>query len=405
MRRIISLLTLAAAMTLTLAAQPEGVDASGTVWTEARLDRAPAFAWTGERDGVRSLEFAGQDYRGKATRVYALYGAPVGASAAKPVPAIVLVHGGAGRAFPEWVRQWVARGYAALALDVGGADAPADAVGPRGFGGYKQIAEPLTDQWSFHAVANVINAHSLLRNFPEVDPSRTAIMGVSWGGYLTQLAVSFDHRFRAAVPVYGCGYRIEDDEVLQRFAHYTPEEKRRWSDNWDPASHLRRNRTPMLFVNGTEDKIFRLRPYHSTYRLIADEWRTVKMTVGFRHGQEPATSVREVERFIDSFCLPHVPPLLRVGAASVEGTRARARISNVGKLSRAVWWSTESPGPYHRDNPGKDDPAKTTAFRSAPARWTENGQLEVTLTPETEVGFFEVEDESGAKSTSEIWFR
>ncbi len=35
-------------------------------------------------------------------------------------PAVVLVHGGGGKAFEEWARLWAERGYAAIAMDLGG---------------------------------------------------------------------------------------------------------------------------------------------------------------------------------------------------------------------------------------------------------------------------------------------
>ena len=64
----------------------------------------------------------------------------------------------------------------------------------------------MEDQWPYHAVADVILAHSLLRSMPEVDAGRIGITGISWGGYLTCVVSGLDDRFRFAVPVYGCGF-------------------------------------------------------------------------------------------------------------------------------------------------------------------------------------------------------
>ena len=78
------------------------------------------------------------------------------------------------------MKLWATRGYAAIAMDLGG-------CGPNGKrladGGpdqgddikFRAIDQPITDQWTYHAVANVILAHSLIRSFPEVDPERTAL--------------------------------------------------------------------------------------------------------------------------------------------------------------------------------------------------------------------------------------
>lgn len=379
----------------------QDIDASGTAWAGASVT-APPLRWLGEREGLRALEFEGPLYRGRETRVYALYGAPTGAEG--PLPAIVLVHGGAGRVFPEWVRHWVGRGYAALALDIGGLDAPKGFEGPRGYGGYNQIAEPLVDQWAYHAVANVVRAHSLLREFPEVDKERTFVYGVSWGGFLTQIAVSLDHRFRAATAVYACGFRVEDDELLRRFAHMSEEERRRWTHYWDSASHLPRCTTPLFFVNGTEDRIFRLKPYHATYRLTREDRRTIKLSVGLSHGQQAATSIPEVERFFDSFAFAERPPLLRLGAVEVREGRAAAQATGSAKIVSACWWSTQSPGPYHRDESSARDLKESSSFRPVSASWSPDGLLRVEVAVGTRVGFFEVTDEYGAKTTSELLF-
>ena len=53
--------------------------------------------------------------------------------------------------------------------------------------------------WCYHGVANVIRAHSLIRSFPEVDDDRTAITGISWGGFLTCIVSGLDDRFKAAI--------------------------------------------------------------------------------------------------------------------------------------------------------------------------------------------------------------
>ena len=52
---------------------------------------------------MRGLYFEGLPWKGKPTRVFAWYGVPKTAAGAK-VPAVVLLYGGGGTAFDEWVR-------------------------------------------------------------------------------------------------------------------------------------------------------------------------------------------------------------------------------------------------------------------------------------------------------------
>ena len=69
---------------------------------------APEF----ESKGVRGIFYDGLPWKGKPTRVFAWYGSPPVPKETK-LPAMVLVHGGGGTAFADWVRLWTGRGYAA----------------------------------------------------------------------------------------------------------------------------------------------------------------------------------------------------------------------------------------------------------------------------------------------------
>lgn len=69
-------------------------------------------------DGIEALAYDGADLGDKHTKVYAHIGFPEDVS--KPVPAVVLVHGGGGHPEDMWIREWNKRGYAAIAMDTTG---------------------------------------------------------------------------------------------------------------------------------------------------------------------------------------------------------------------------------------------------------------------------------------------
>src|SRR6476620_2585105 len=86
-------------------------------WNMSTLSQPPKVYEAQPREpGVRALYFESVSWKGKPTRVFAYYGAPAG----KKLPAMVLIHGGGGTAFAEWVRMWNKRGYAAIAMDTCG---------------------------------------------------------------------------------------------------------------------------------------------------------------------------------------------------------------------------------------------------------------------------------------------
>jgi len=205
-----------------------------TPWNLEVLSNPPEYKWA-EGKEIRSLYYKGEPYRGKPTRVLAYYATP-GSLAGDPskdknLAAIVLVHGGGGKAYPEWVKLWASRGYAAIAMDLSGNDPQKNQRlpdgGPRQRDRDKFAAGlPNTDMWTYHAVANVIRAHSLIRHFPEVDGERTAITGISWGGYLTCIVAGLDNRFNVAAPVYGCGFLHKNSFWLGSFAGMSAEDER-----------------------------------------------------------------------------------------------------------------------------------------------------------------------------------
>lgn len=78
-------------------------------WDLAALEQSPQVYASGfpETNGVKSIFFDGEPYKGKPTRVFAYLAVPKVAPGTK-VPGIVLVHGGLGSAFRRGRRRRLA---------------------------------------------------------------------------------------------------------------------------------------------------------------------------------------------------------------------------------------------------------------------------------------------------------
>jgi len=277
-------------------------------WKLATLDNSPK--WTvlerPKAEDLKAISFPGLPFKGKPTRVFAWLGVPKVKQGEK-VPAMVLVHGGGGTAFEEWVRLWVNRGYAAIAMDTCG-QVPVgnygqwfhdDQGGPAGWGGFDQIHWPREDQWTYHAVADVILAHSLIRSLPEVDPERTGVTGISWGGYLTCIVAGVDHRFKLAVPVYGCGF-YRDTVFEGELKKLKPEEADQWMTWWDPSVYLGEASMPFLWVDGSNDFAYAMNALQKSYRLPKGR-RTLCIRLRMPHGHGGAgENPEEIRVFADS---------------------------------------------------------------------------------------------------------
>jgi cephalosporin-C deacetylase-like acetyl esterase len=325
-----------------------------TPWNLEELSQPPGFAWS-EGDTIRTLYYKGEEYKGKATRVFAYYATPGTLSGDlsrdKNLPAIVLVHGGGGTAFSKWAQLWASRGYAAIAMDLG-------SCGPNRMrladGGPRQrdrekfgaIDEPVTDQWTYHAVANVIRAHSLIRSFPEVDRDRVALTGISWGGYLTCIVAGIDNRFKIAVPVYGCGFLHDNSVWLKQFAEMSAENRAKWVQLWDPSMYVGSAAMPMLFINGGRDFAYPPDSHAKTYALVQSP-KNISFVPDLRHGH-----IFDRPKALEVFIQHHIEdgiPLPKVSSPHVAGKHVKAKVSTKTKLVEAeLHYTLDSLSENHR---------------------------------------------------------
>jgi dienelactone hydrolase len=336
-----------------------------TPWDLKRLSQPPAVEWLDDKSPVRSLLYAGEPYGGKPTRVFA-YCATPGTLAGtkdgdKALPAVVLVHGGGGTAFREWAELWAGRGYAAIAMDLAGSR-PIEgknahdrnnrtrlADGGPGQGDeekFGSIDKAPSEQWPYHAVASVVLAHSLVRSFPEVDPERTAVTGISWGGYLTCIVAGVDSRFDAAVPVYGCGFLHDNSTWLDRFGKMTAEQRERWISLWDPSRYLPAVSMPILFVNGTNDFAYPLDSYQKSYDAVPGA-KQIRVTVNMPHGHPPSWAPAEIGLFVDQH-LKGGSPLPTPSEPRVRGGKLRLTCAGPAKIKSAALHYTSGAEPINK---------------------------------------------------------
>src|SRR6185312_8361701 len=91
--------------------------ARGGPWALEELRKAPKVT-VAKKGATSAIYYESVPYKGKPTRVFAYLARPEKAEG--KLPAMVLVHGGGGKAFREWAELWARRGYVALAMDLAG---------------------------------------------------------------------------------------------------------------------------------------------------------------------------------------------------------------------------------------------------------------------------------------------
>jgi dipeptidyl aminopeptidase/acylaminoacyl peptidase len=186
------------------------------------------------------------------TTVRAWLTLPAAASADSPVPLVLWVHGGPVSSWNAWSWRWnpwllVARGYAVLLPDPALSTGYGQAMIARGHTAWGDT--PFTDVM---AITDAVVAR------PDVDATRTAMMGGSFGGYMANWIAGHTDRFRAIVSHAGLWaldqmFGTTDGPAYWRrtfgdFA-YRPE---RYLAN-SPHLHVDKIVTPMLVIHGDKD--------------------------------------------------------------------------------------------------------------------------------------------------------
>lgn len=398
--------TLFAASTLVAFAKPV------PPWKTDQLFKAPAFEWADQKSPIHALFYTAEPFRGKPTRVFAYYATPATltgtpAPAGTKYPGIVLIHGGGGTAFKEWADLWARRGYAAIAMDLAGsrpdeADNKKRTPIPGGGPGQDHLSkfdtvrtEDFTDDWCYHAVASSILAHSLLRSFPEVDAERTAVTGISWGGYTTCIVASLDSRFKAAVPVYGCGFLNENSSWLPEFERLGPDLTAKWMRMYDPGTWLPQCRVPIFFVNGTNDFHYRLDCYMKSYNAVALTPKNIRIQVKMPHGHQPGWAPMEIGLHVDSLTGTRgEKPLPACSAPELMGDKVKATLRSPVPIKSATLSYSKS-----------GDAINTREWVTVPATLA-NDTVTAPLPPaDSDMCFFNITDERGAMVSSTVWIK
>ena len=177
---------------------------------------------------------------------------PPGASPEKPAPLVVFVHGGPLGSWAGWHWRWnphliTARGYAILMPD------PAISLGY----GQRMVQRGWGD-WGGTPYTDVMAAADAALKRPDLDSSRTALMGGSFGGYMANWVAGQTNRFRCIVthaslwdlrPFHGT---TDSGVAWEREIGDPYREPERYSRQ-SPATNIAAIKTPMLVIHGEQD--------------------------------------------------------------------------------------------------------------------------------------------------------
>ena len=177
---------------------------------------------------------------------------PESASSAAPAPVMLWIHGGPHTSYNAWSWRWcpwlsVARGYAVLMPD------PAMSTG-YGYAG-------LNRGWPRRPDVVYGECEALLDQVlerPELDTSRTALLGASFGGFMANWIAGRTDRFRAIVTHAGPWaleqqHRTTDAAAEKMRVHGHEDDDPEWYRANSPHHSAARVTTPVLISHGDRD--------------------------------------------------------------------------------------------------------------------------------------------------------
>jgi dipeptidyl aminopeptidase/acylaminoacyl peptidase len=177
---------------------------------------------------------------------------PEGASADSPAPLLLWIHGGPLMSWNSWSWRWcpwvlAARGYAVLL--------PNPALS-QGFG--QDFVRRGWGEWGGAPYTDLMAAVDAAEQLPEIDRTRTAAMGGSFGGYMANWVATQTARFNAIV-THASLWDLDAFTGTTDSAYYWEKE---WGDPLREPKRYEQNsphrfadaiRTPMLVIHGDKD--------------------------------------------------------------------------------------------------------------------------------------------------------
>jgi dipeptidyl aminopeptidase/acylaminoacyl peptidase len=165
----------------------------------------------------------------------------------EPAPLLVWVHGGPMTSWNSWHWRWnpwllAARGYAVLLPDPALSTGYGQAFLQRGWPHWGDA--PYTDVL---ALADAAEAR------PDVDASRTAAMGGSFGGYMANWIAGHTDRFDAIVTHASLWALDQFGPTTDAAYYWTTETTEEVASRNTPHAHLDKITTPMLVIHGDKD--------------------------------------------------------------------------------------------------------------------------------------------------------
>jgi dipeptidyl aminopeptidase/acylaminoacyl peptidase len=192
---------------------------------------------------------------------------PVGYERGRRYPTILQIHGGPYARFTYGFERraqiYAGRGYAVLMPN------------PRGSTGYgTKFAQSNVGDWGGKDFQDLMAGVDEVVKMGIADPERLAVMGGSYGGFMTFWAVTQTDRFKAAIGHAGISdwYSFHGQSDIPGLMEYgfggTPWAARETYERWSPVRFADRAKTPLMITHGEQDRRVPIAQAEQFYRAL-----------------------------------------------------------------------------------------------------------------------------------------
>lgn len=259
----------------------------------------------GEYNGIKAITYDGLNIGKNKTKNFAYVGFPKDGK--ENLPAVVLIHGGAGYPFLQWIKEWNSRGYAAIAIStegqfpkrLGSGDCEGayftdwnlklDGIfAEEGYVGTPQNddmrlrdTQEIDTMWMYHAVSQGLLAYNIMASFDCIDKNKIGVIGISWGSVILSIMLGFKNKFAFAIPVYGSGY-LDESLSFMRYKFILP----RTQDLWLAQNRFENVKLPVLWICMNDDAAFSVNSNSKSYidTVKNNSRTTLSIKAGWIHG-------------------------------------------------------------------------------------------------------------------------
>jgi dipeptidyl aminopeptidase/acylaminoacyl peptidase len=207
--------------------------------------------------------------------IYGVLTYPVNYQPGQKYPLILQVHGGPfGRyaaTFNMGAQTWAARGYAVLQPN------------PRGSsGGTFAFGTANQNDWGGKDFVDIMKGVDKVVAMGVADTSKMAVMGGSYGGFMTNWTVTQTNRFKAAITHAGISdwYSFFGQTDIPNLLEFgfggLPSDNKATYERWSPIEFATKVTTPLLITHGESDQRVPISQAEEYYRLLKKQGKTVE---------------------------------------------------------------------------------------------------------------------------------